>query len=86
MRRDICSGLVNFIGKLGPVSFLQVEASSERAMRGSDWRSEGDCDRTVLCTWDGASIPLWHIEAILVLTNATSGLYPLFIDHCQKLV
>ena len=30
------------------------------------WRSDGDCDRTVLCT------PLRHIEAILVLTNATS--------------
>ena len=26
----------------------------------------------------GSSTPLWNIEAILVLTNATSGLYPLF--------
>ena len=23
------------------------------SMRGSDWRSDGDCDRVVLCTWDG---------------------------------
>ena len=51
--RDICNGLVNFIGKLGPVSFLYVEASSERVIRGSDWRSDSDCDRTVLWTWDG---------------------------------
>ena len=32
----------------------------------------------------GSSIPLWRIEAILVLTNATSGLYPLFNRALSK--
>ena len=32
----------------------------------------------------GSSTPLWHIEAILVLTNATSGLYPLFHRALSK--
>ena len=32
----------------------------------------------------GSSIPLWYIEAILVLTNATSGLYPLFHRALSK--
>ena len=32
----------------------------------------------------GPSTPLWHIEAILVLTNATSGLYPLFHRALSK--
>ena len=32
----------------------------------------------------GSSTPIWHIEAILVLTNATSGLYPLFHRALSK--
>ena len=32
----------------------------------------------------GSSTPLWHIEVILVLTNATSGLYPLFHRALSK--
>ena len=51
--RDICNGMVNVIAKVGPISFLYVEASSKRAMRDSDWRYDGYCDMTVLCTWDG---------------------------------
>ena len=32
----------------------------------------------------GSRTSLWHIEAILVLTNATSGLYPLFHRALSK--
>ena len=32
----------------------------------------------------GSNTPLWHIEAILVLTNATYGLYPLFHRALSK--
>ena len=32
----------------------------------------------------GSSTLLWHIEAILVLTNVTSGLYPLFHRALSK--
>ena len=56
------------------------------AMRGSDLRYDGDCDRMVLCCLCGigSSTPLWQFEAILVLTNATSGLYPIFHRTLSK--
>ena len=34
----------------------------------------------------GSSTPLWHIEAIILLTNATSGLSPLFHRALSKVL
>ena len=74
--RDICNGLVNFNGKLGHVlAFFRLK----RLLKGHCVAVTGDYDRTYGVVYVGwglvlSTTTLWHIEAILVLTNAISAL------------
>ena len=50
---EIRNVLQNCIAILGTFRFPQVEMFSKRSLCGSDWPSDGDLERTVLCMYDG---------------------------------